>query len=129
MTTLEKLLALKITAPFDRLRDAELELIAAAAGDRRFLPGQLIHAGGAPLPRLYVLIEGGWTSPTGPLPRTLGVGSLLFDLPVAEPITAAADTGALCLVISRNHFHTIAMECPELLLGCLAAPAETPPRP
>lgn len=128
MTTLEKLLALKITAPFDRLRDAELELIATAANDRRFPPGQVIHAGGAPLSRLYILIEGGWTGAAGArLPRTLGVGSLLFDLPVADTVTAATDTGALCLVISRHHFHTIAMECPELLLGFLAGSPEAPP--
>ncbi len=122
MTLVEKILALKVTPPFDGLRDSELELIAAAAVERQFAPGQVIHPGRAPLARFHLLVNGGWHSAAGSLPRTLGAGSLLFDLPVAGPITADAAAGALCLVISRNHFHTIATECPGLLLGYLAAP-------
>lgn len=119
MTLVEKILALKSTPPFDRLDDHELAVIAAVVQERAFRGGETIHAGPEPFPRFLLLAGGGWESAAGPLARTLGVGSVLFNLPAAGPVVAAP-AGAICLVISRRHFHTIASACPELILGYLA---------
>jgi signal-transduction protein with cAMP-binding, CBS, and nucleotidyltransferase domain len=129
MTLLEKLLAFKTTPPFDRLNDNELALIASTSQERQYLPGEIIHPGVEPFPRFYLLVSGGWQCGTVPLERTLGVGSLLYDLPAPGPVLATNE-GAVCLQIARRHFHTIANECPELLLGYLsddAAPAAPTP--
>lgn len=119
MTLVEKLLAFKVTPPFDALRDTELALIAAAAREHRFAAGETIHPGPEPFTRFHLLVSGGWTGPDGPLPRTLGLGSLLYGQPAPGAIMAAPDTETVCLVIGKSHFHTIANECPELLLGYL----------
>ncbi|HVU25423.1 MAG TPA: cyclic nucleotide-binding domain-containing protein [Opitutus sp.] len=125
MTLVEKILALKATPPFDGLRDNELALIASAALQRHFPAGETIHAGDEPLGRFHLLVRGSWESPAGPLPRTLGVASLLYDLP-APAVTAGAG-GAECLVIARSHFHTVAAECPEVLIGYLTGLAADAP--
>jgi hypothetical protein len=123
MTEVEKFLAFKITPPFDRLRDVELALIASTAVARRFEPGEVIQADTAPFGRFLLLAAGSWQSPAGPLPRSLGVGSLLFDRGAPGAILAGAN-GAVCLVIGKSHFHTIAYECPDLILGYLATAAD-----
>jgi signal-transduction protein with cAMP-binding, CBS, and nucleotidyltransferase domain len=125
MTLVEKILALKATPPFDGLRDNELALIASAATQRHFAAGETIHAGGEPLGRFHLLVHGSWESPTAmPLPRTLGAGSLLYDLPA--PLVQAGPDGAECLVIARSHFHTVTAECPEVLIGYLTGQADAP---
>jgi signal-transduction protein with cAMP-binding, CBS, and nucleotidyltransferase domain len=127
MTLVEKILALKTTPPFDGLRDNELALIASAAVQRHFAAGETIHAGGEPLGRFHLLVRGAWTSPAGPLPRTLGLASLLYDLP--SPAVTAGPEGAECLVLARSHFHTVTAECPEVLIGYLTGQADAAPAP
>lgn len=126
MTLVEKILALKTTPPFDGLRDNELALIASAAVQRHFAAGETIHPGDQPFGRFHLLVRGSWSSPSGPLPSTLGTASLLYDVPA--PAVTAGPEGAECLVIARSHFHTIAAECPEVLIGYLTsqAAASTP---
>lgn len=125
MTLVEKILALKTTPPFDGLRDNELALIASAATQRHFDAGETIHHGGEPFSRFHLLVRGSWESPTAaPLTRTLGVGSLLYDLP--GPLVTAGPEGAECLVIARSHFHTVMAECPEVLIGYLTGQADAP---
>lgn len=126
MTLVAKLLALKTTPPFDRLSDAELTLIAAHARVREFAPGEMIHAGTAPFLHFLLLAQGGWSCPGQALTPTLGVGSLLFGLPSPGTVTADSASGAVCLVISKAHFHTIAHECPDLLLGYLLQEEASP---
>ncbi|HWA09035.1 MAG TPA: hypothetical protein VG838_06160 [Opitutaceae bacterium] len=127
MTLVEKILVLKTTPPFDGLRDNELALIGSAAVQRNFTAGETVHPGGAPLGRFHLLVKGSWTSPAGPLPRTLGVASLLYDLPA--PAVTAGPGGAECLVIARSHFHTVTAECPEVLIGYLTGQATDAPAP
>lgn len=118
MTVIEKFFVLKATGPFAPLRDNELMLAASVAQLKTFGPGAEIHPGAAPLESLLVLVAGGWRSPDGPLPATLGVASLLFGRDEALPVLADAH-GATCLAIGKREFHFIARECPELLLACL----------
>lgn len=119
MTLVAKLLALKTTPPFDRLRDTELALVAAHASVREFAPGEIIHAGTDPFLHFFLLARGGWVCPSLPPSPTLGIGSLLFGLPAPGTVTADPASGAVCLVIGKSHFHTIAHECPDLILGYL----------
>lgn len=124
MTLVEKILALKTTPPFDGLRDNELALIASAALQRHFPAGETINPADEPFSRFHLLVRGSWESPAGPLPRTLGVASLLYDAPA--PLVTAGPDGAECLVIARSHFHTVMAECPEVLIGYLTSQAGAP---
>lgn len=126
MTLVEKLFALKTTPPFDRLRDTELALVASAAGVREFAPDEVIHPGTDPFPRFYLLASGTWCGPGPTLPRTLGAGSLLYGHAAPGTITAGPE-GAVCLTIAQTHFHTVANECPDLLLGYIAGETASTP--
>ena len=124
MTPVEKLFALEVTPPFDRLREDELALIAEIASARIYEPGDIVHHEHTAFNRIHILIKGAWMDDAGrPLPPVLGVESLLLGRVAQSRIVAAPDTGAQCLLIERNHFFTIALECPELMLGLLEAPA------
>jgi hypothetical protein len=95
MSLVHRLFALKSAPPFDRLRDAELALIADVAQERTYAPGAVVHAGPEPFRRLYVRLEGDWQWPDGqPAPAVLGVGSLLFNQPAPGAVTAHPTHGA-----------------------------------
>jgi CRP-like cAMP-binding protein len=120
MSLAHRFFALKSVPPFDRLRDAELALIADVAQERTCAPGAVVHANAEPFRRLYVRLEGDWQFSDGqPAPAVLGVGSLLFNQPAPGAVLAHPTRGARCAVIGKDHFHTICNECPELLLGFL----------
>lgn len=123
MTTVEKLLALKITPPFDRLRDSELGLIASVSQVREYAPLEVIVPPNEPVMRFFVLVRGSWTCGGEPHPGTFGIHALLHGRrPVAS--LDAGPEGTTCLTIAPSHFHTIAYECPDLLLGYLQDPAK-----
>ena len=118
MMVTDKLFALKSTPPFDRLRDAELALIAGVARARRYAPGEIVCSQGEPPRRLYVVVEGTVQNPHGEaMPAVFGAGALLFHLPVPETLSAAPPDGATCLLINKAPFHTTINECPGLLAG------------
>ncbi len=125
MTEVEKVYTLKVMPPFDQLSDADLTLIARVAETREFAEGSIVHAEAMPFHRLYLLISGSWRGATGPMPRILGVGSLVAGLPFPEEVVAGPE-GARCLTIRKSHFDTIANEIPELLLGFIALPPAAP---
>ena len=125
----ERLLALKTIAPFDRLADAELALIASAARARAFAPGETLLAAGKPAPYLFVVVEGEAREEGGaPVPPVLGADSLLFQSPLERTIRAG-EAGAVCLLLGRAHFFTTVYECPALVIGLLRQPrSAAPPR-
>lgn len=122
MTTVEKVLLLKITPPLDRLRDSELGLIASVSQVREYGPHEVIVAAGEPVPRFFVLARGSWTFGGCAHPPTFGAYALLHAHTPAAALEAGPG-GATCLTVAASHFHTIVYECPELLLGYLQ-PAE-----
>lgn len=122
MTEIEKMFLLKALPPFDRLRDPDLVLIAQVIETQRYGPGEVVHPDAEPFRRLYILVEGGWQGPASPAPRVLGVGSLLYGA-AAPGAIVAGEAGAVAITIRKTHFHTIANETPELLLGFIAQPA------
>ena len=120
MTRIEKILALRNTPLFERLRDMELGLIAEIAAEKKYAPGELLISRRKPLQRLYVVVQGSVRcADDRAMPTVIGVESLLFDIPVAESLKASGETGAVCLLISKAHFFTIVNECPALVIGLL----------
>jgi CRP-like cAMP-binding protein len=120
MTRIEKLLALRNTPSFERLRDMELALIAEVAREKHYVPGDLVIARQKLLNRLYVVVQGEvWSAANRAMPAVIGAESLLFDIPATETLIASRETGAVCLLISKAHFFTIVNECPSLVIGFL----------
>lgn len=127
MSMIERLFTLRRSPAFSQLRDTELVLIAASARTRRYTAGEIIGAAGRPLRHLFVVVDGEAVTASGrELPGTFGAISLLFGSPLDEAVRAG-DTGLVCLIIRRAHFHTILNECPGLVVGLLQAGASAEP--
>ncbi|MES2465262.1 MAG: cyclic nucleotide-binding domain-containing protein [Armatimonadota bacterium] len=125
----QRLFALKVTPPFDRLRDAELASIAEAAQSRFYADGDLIFGPNRPLQELLVVVSGKWVF-AGDNPETsfddvigqrvIGVLNLLFDTEAGGSLLTPAGGGGLqCLAVSKAHFFTAVNECPALTAGFL----------
>ena len=114
-----RLAALRRIAPFDRVREVELALLAEVAVARGFVPGAALHAGGAPLVRVLVVTAGAVRDADG---RTVGpvIGlASMFDATPVGALTADPVTGAEVLWINKYTFFTLARECPEIVRGFL----------
>ncbi len=119
-TLLERAFALRTVSPFDRLTPAELVLLADIADARAYAPGEVVHPGGLPFPRLFAVVAGRVVDESGaPAGSLLGALSLIrhTDGPrlVADPAT-----GARIIRLDRGPFFTILRECPAFTLGLLA---------
>jgi CRP-like cAMP-binding protein len=111
MMLVEKIFELRKLPLFEDMPLGELAKVAEVARDREYRPGQLVHSAGKPVQRLYLVVRGGLVSESGTeLPRTIGVESLLFDVPLAEGVIADQQEGATCLVVSKGHFFTTVYE-------------------
>jgi signal-transduction protein with cAMP-binding, CBS, and nucleotidyltransferase domain len=116
---IEKLFSLRQVRPFDRLPPDELALLAEVARHRNYAPGEVIHPGDVPLPRLLVVVGGRALDAAGAQAGPIvGLASLVNNLP-APRLTADPAAGARVLDISRRHFFTLARECPEFVLGLI----------
>jgi signal-transduction protein with cAMP-binding, CBS, and nucleotidyltransferase domain len=119
MTTAEKLLVLKRTPPFDRLRDTELILVARAVAVKHYRPGQVVSTDEVPLQRLHLVLDGALVDSSGTALGTIvGAAALLFNRPV-DDLNADPTRGATCLVLSRSNLYTTANECPDLMVGLM----------
>jgi signal-transduction protein with cAMP-binding, CBS, and nucleotidyltransferase domain len=116
---LARLGALCRIAPFDRVREVELALLAEVAVSRAYAPGAPIHAGGAPLARLLIVTGGVVRDAEGrAVGPVCGLASM-FDAALVGVLTADATEGAEVLWINKHTFFTLARECPELVTGFL----------
>ena len=117
-TVFRRMLALRTVAPFDRLSENELSLIAEVAEPRLASPGEIVHLGGAPLSSLWVTIEGGLLHPDGsPAERVNGLSALLRH--ALTPELRAGPEGARIFVLTKGYFFTLTRECPAFVLGLL----------
>jgi len=116
------LLALRPIAPFDRLTEGELLLVARHARLRRFEPGSVLLPAGHVADMLFVVIEGGVSNAGGPAPAVFDAPSALFGLPVRSDYRAGAQ-GANALCLAKPHLFTIARECPDFIVGLAVATA------
>ena len=112
----QRLFALRGVAPFNRLEDTELLLIAQHARLRTFGTGQVLIAAGAVAETLFVRIEGGAETGGAPAPAVFDAPGLLFGLAARSEYVAGAD-GLVALLIAKPHVFTIARECPEFVVG------------
>lgn len=118
MSLTERFFRMRAIAPFDRLYDGELAIIAQAAIPRRYAPGHRLLSAYKPPNALFIVLEGSLTTPSGdPLPRIFSPEYLVMGLPLEQDVIADAKTGALCLLISKGHFFTLLYECPALTMG------------
>lgn len=118
MTLVERIFRLRSVAPFDRLTDAELALIADSAVLRHYQPGKRVVSRDKPARALFVTLHGSLADEQGrPLPDVLPMASLLSGKPLPCDILTSATDGAVCLLINKGHFFTILHECPALTIG------------
>lgn len=138
----ERMAALALVPPFDRLTGRELLLVAEQSRLRHFAAGQLLIAAGAVAEMLYVVIGGSARmhhpsdlqssveqadvpaaahGPLGPRPselRLFDIASLLFSLPVEQHYSAGPN-GLQALCLPKPHIFTIARECPDFIAALL----------
>lgn len=120
LTAVERLFALRVRPPFDRVGLAELAAIAQRMAERAYPPHALLMPAGRPPDDLLIVIAGEALRADGrPAPAVLGLAGLLFGLR-AETDFTAGPTGATVLALSREHLFTVLTACPEVLAGVLA---------
>jgi uncharacterized protein len=105
-------------APFDRLREDELGLLAEVVEVQKYEPGAVMHHGAGSRPRVVVVVAGSVVTASGSIGAIAGLVSV-FDSEAAEPIRAHPQFGAETLSIPRQTFFTVARECPKLIRGLL----------
>lgn len=124
MNLIERLFALRSSAPFADLYDSELAAIAEVTRVRVVAPGAVVQRAGRPVRHLYVVAEGGLVGATGAsLPATWGERYLVTGRDAPEEVRAHPGSGATCLLIPRPHVLTLVHESPSVLLALLDAPA------
>jgi signal-transduction protein with cAMP-binding, CBS, and nucleotidyltransferase domain len=111
-----QLFTLRAIAPFHRLEDAELLLIARHARARAYDPGRTVIHSGQVAEALFVTVAGGAEAAGIAAPPVFDAPGLLFGLAAAADHLAGAD-GLQALVIAKPHVFTIARECPEFVVG------------
>ena len=114
--TVRILFALRDIAPFSRLADAELLLIAGHARLRSFPAGRLVLAKGTVADHLLAVTAGGARLDGAPVPPVFDAPGLLFGL-AASGDHVAGPEGLEAVVIAKPHVFTIARECPEFVVG------------
>ena len=124
MTITERIFALGSVPPFDRIRAAELALLAEAVRVVRYEPGAVLVGAGDSTRQLLIRVAGSTTIDGEDAPAVVGYRSLLFEVPVTETVHAGPD-GATCLVLSRGHFFTVVNEIPAVIVGFAALAEES----
>lgn len=112
----QRLFALREVAPFHRLEDAELLLIARHARPRVYAPGKVVLAVGAVAEAIFVRTAGGAGIDGRAAPLVFDAPGLLFGLAARADYVAGLQ-GLSALVIAKPHVFTIARECPEFVVG------------
>lgn len=118
MTSVERLFALRCLPLLDRLRDAEIGLVARACQVRDYGSGEQVASADRPLQHLHVIAEGSVEREGARLPRVFGEASLLLGRVPGAPLIAGS-SGARCLLLARGHFFTLVNECPWLMTTVL----------
>ncbi len=114
---------------FSDLSDAELKFLADRAVSKHYAAGELVFSEGDPCAGLYVIETGNvriFKTSAGGREQVLTVehaGNSVAELPVfdggAYPASASAATECTLLFISRNDFHALCREHPEVALKVL----------
>lgn len=119
MTLSEKVFILKSIAPFDKLEDSELILLADIIQVRKYKKDALIYSKENNLNYLYIVIEGEIVDDEGSLvDGYFGINELLNDENIQSSFYAKEES--LVFMISKAHLLTILYESPSLMIGFLS---------
>ncbi|MFN7922963.1 MAG: Crp/Fnr family transcriptional regulator [Bryobacteraceae bacterium] len=120
---------LRETALFAGLTEPEIDSLAARVSVRTYAPGQRLFGEGDPCAGLYFVVSGRVrifkTSPNGreQVLTVEGPGSSVAELPVFDggPYPASADAlePSELLFVSRQDFHALCLERPQIALQVL----------
>lgn len=115
---IDRMTALAAVAPFDRLTERELLMVAQHVRPRHFEAGAMLIEQGHVADMLYVAVDGSALAGAERAPALFDAPSLLFTLPAACDYRAGSDgLDALCL--AKPHLFTIARECPDFIVGLI----------
>lgn len=115
---IDRMAALARVAPFDRLTERELLMVAQHVRPRHFEGGAMLIEQGHVADMLYVAVDGSALAGAERAPALFDAPSLLFTLPAAHDYRAGPDGfDALCL--ARPYLFTIARECPDFIVGLI----------
>lgn len=118
MTISERMFQLRSIAPFDRLSETELAIIAESAVERIYEAGKRIASMDKPAQALIITLQGNLANSEGKrLPDVMSPEALLTGTPFPCDVFASHKEGAVCLLINKGHFFTILYECPALASG------------
>ena len=120
---------LKQVPIFSDLSEQELTYLSARVGQHKFGEGELIFSEGEPCSGMYVVESGNvriFKSSAGGREQVLsidGPGGSVAELPVFDggnyPASAQAITATTLLFVSKQDFHTLCLQHPEVALKVL----------
>jgi CRP/FNR family transcriptional regulator len=120
---------LRQVAIFSSLNETEFAFLAARVVQRKFAAGEIVFSEGEPCSGMYVIQSGNvriFKSSAGGREQVLsidGPGGSIAELPVFDggsyPASAQAITPTMLLFFSRQDFHTLCREHPDVALKVL----------
>lgn len=125
MNLIERVFALRLTPPFDRLYDSEIAQLARAAREQTLAAGESLAPGDRPLRFLVIVTKGRIDLGGEPAPAVFGEESLLLGTALGADAVAGPE-GATCLLLLRAHFLTLFRECPWILMKLMEGPEGVP---
>lgn len=122
---LDRMAALEVVSPFDRLTARELAVVAQQVRPRAFAPGALLVEAGQVADLLHIVAAGWGMAGGARAPLLFDIPSLLFSLPVPCDYRAGPE-GLETLTLVRPHLFTLARECPDFIVGLIDMEALPP---
>lgn len=114
---------------FSGLTESELSFLTARTAERKVASGEIIFSEGEPCAGLFVVQSGNvriYKSSAGGREQVLsidGAGSSIAELPVFDggnyPASAEALSDTTLLFVSKQHFHAMCLQHPEVSLKVL----------
>ena len=126
---MDKIAALKRTALFGELGEADLRVLAERANERRLARGEVLFVEGGEASGLYVVVEGAVRAYRGSLEGREQVihvetaGATIAEVPVFDdgkyPSTVAGDEDSVLLFIDKRDVRRLCQEYPQIALAAL----------
>lgn len=129
MTAMDKIAALKRTAMFGELSEAELRALAERASERRLARSEILFFEGDESSGLYVIVEGSVRAFRESLEGREQVihvetaGATIAEVPVFDdglyPSTVAGEEDSLLLFINKRDVRRLCLDHPQIALAAL----------
>lgn len=115
MTFVEKYTILSSLNPFNKLDKDELSVIADACFDYNFKPLECVAQKGSLCMHLFIMSSGS-IEYMGKQYKLFSPSKMIAFEEYEENAIANSVEGAMCLVLTRQHFFSIIRKCPKLLV-------------